>query len=1198
MQSVKNIKTINTIKSLTQIDNLANQILINSQIKKSPYNKNKYLYKQLSNGIKYLLVQDEKTDKSSAAFCVNIGSLNDPEEYQGLAHFLEHMVFMGSKTYPGENEYNDFLTKNSGYSNAFTELSMTNYYFESSNDSFLEAFKMTSRFFIDPLLNESSVDREINAVDSEFKNGLRDDDDRLQEIVNKESNIGTAFKKFMCGNLQSLKKPGLLDALKIFFEKYYSADIISVVIYSHFNLDILETKVDEILLEIENKALAKNFSMFNYEYNFNKKKLEFKNRCEEKEIDNKSKNGNNYDNKNIDLLEENVRYYVSNGKYAYDESNLGMLYKYAGIIDKDRLLLEWNFNLPYNHFYKNKPLDFIASLLGTKGSESFILNLIKENLITDGYVYIYNYANTYTKLTIDLDLTEEGFKKYLEVIKRVIKSIEKLKKLPVKKKFYEESKKMAEISFEYHVDDDICNFVSSTARNLLVYEPKDILYGDFIMEEFDQKLINNFFDFLSNKNLNIYLISDSFESLFEGKEYTLPSNISDLEDDLLIKIPNILNRDKMEIDEEDRLISSKVNENQLFVRIKKEEIYDSKYTLEKIDFKKLDLNNFNFLGLDKIGYPSDNHLIPETFEFAVDINEINNKNSKLPPKKIFENDNYSVYYKIDNSFYQPFIYIHGKIYLENLNIKNRDGKIFTTDKVTTYLSLWFDLLDKEIYERNSIANFSTYYFEFYHNFNYIVMKFSGYNDKMKFGEFIHFIFDYFIELHDLNKIQNFKIKILTLIIETIKSLKNMSYDSASSQAAEKFKEISFKKYCKKETSIEILEELKLSILEKEDWKDFVDIVSNYLGSIYINWLAQGHVNEKKALQFIEYISAKLRNKNLIFNLNSSINSDKQIKTIESDLNIDINSNFDVKKFTEENCNSIELIKYSSKSHYYHSFNSIDPKNENSALVTYFLLGKLNDREKCIALILQTMLFDEFFDDLRTQQSLGYTCSLYLSKYSKIDSFVCLVESSVKPPEYITNRITKFIFENDPEDQLDDEDFLEDFKKYKESLILDLTKKDFILGNEVDRNFNEICSREFNFGKNQEWIKIIETTTIDDIINFYQKYFKLEPSRIDIGFISQNMIDENNKTLEKNLTLTYKDIVKNEDENNNSNEKIKNKTDKVNIDEKENDDEEEEEEEEKEGDESVNNESSINIELPKRIRIEDDNFKHTMETYKF
>jgi len=1150
-----------------------------NNIIKSKYNKNSYFYKQLNNGLKYLLVQDEKTDKSSAAFCINIGSLNDPDGFQGLAHFLEHMVFMGSKLYPGENEYNDFLTKNSGYSNAFTDFSMTNYYYESSNESFLEAFKMTSRFFIDPLLNESSVDREVNAVDSEFKNGLRDDCNRLQEILNKESNKDTPFKKFMCGNLQTLKKPGLIEALKCFFDKFYSADIITVVVYSHLDLNILEDKVDEILIEIPNKNLNKPFNPFLNDYS--KINNSFTNHTFENYngmLDNKPiKNTNDMNENNLSInTHEDVRNYVKNGKYAYDKNNLGILCKYAGIINKDRLLLEWTFNLPYNQYYKNKPLDFIVSLLSFKGSESFILNLINENLITDGSAYTYNYANTFTKLTIDLDLTEEGFKDYIEVIKRVISSIDKLKYLPVKKNFFEETKKISEISFEYHVDDDICDFVSSTAEKMHIYESQDCLYGDFMMQEFDEKLIKNFFEFLKNENLNIYLISDSFESLFENKEFIECSEVADLQSELLIKKYEDIQ--KMEVEETE----GNHVQNNYFVKIRREEIYDSKYTLEKIDFAKFDLQSFKFKGLEKISYPAENKMIPETFNFAVEFNEIKNENSKLPPKTIYENENFTVHFKIDKAFYQPFIYLNAKIYLENLNIKNRNGIVFSTDYVTSYLSLWLTLLDKEIYERNSVANFACYYFDFYDNFNFLILKFSGYNDERKFAEFIHYIFDYFIDLHDISRIENFKTKILTLITESIKSLKNMDYDSASSQASEKFRELSLKRYCKKEINIKILEELKTNISEKNNWEDFEDLVTSYLDNTYINWLAQGHLSEKKALQYIHYISTKIQSKNQnnfdgIYSLNEQENIFFQKAFGESKMDI-FKSNF-----IKTNCIPTDLIKFNKSKHYYHSFNSIDPKNKNCAIVTYFILGNLNSKEKCIAMLLQTMLSDEFFDDLRTQQCLGYTCSLFMRKYAKVDSFVCMVESSVKPPEYIANKITKFLHENNPGSSDEDEEYIEDFQKYKSSLIIDFKSKDFILANEVDRNFEEISSREYNFTKHQEWIPIIETLTLEDVTKFYEKYFIHEPCRVEIGFVSQNMIEENSKTLEKNLSLSYQDIVK-EDDKKDENQKSS-----------ENDEESDEEEEEEE---SENTDSSVNVELPERVWIEDDCFKHSIETFNF
>ncbi len=64
---------------------------------------------------------------SYVSIAVNVGSFNDPPNRQGLAHFLEHMIFMGSTKYPGENDFSAHISANGGYTNAYTEFEYTNY---------------------------------------------------------------------------------------------------------------------------------------------------------------------------------------------------------------------------------------------------------------------------------------------------------------------------------------------------------------------------------------------------------------------------------------------------------------------------------------------------------------------------------------------------------------------------------------------------------------------------------------------------------------------------------------------------------------------------------------------------------------------------------------------------------------------------------------------------------------------------------------------------------------------------------------------------------------------------------------------------------------------------------------------------------------------------------------------------------------
>nr|GMD41759.1 insulin-degrading enzyme-like 1, peroxisomal [Ipomoea batatas] len=70
---------------------------------------------------------------------VSVGSFSDPKDLEGLAHFLEHMLFFASEKYPLENSYSNFISEHGGSTNAFTSSEHTNFYFDVNNDGFEEA---------------------------------------------------------------------------------------------------------------------------------------------------------------------------------------------------------------------------------------------------------------------------------------------------------------------------------------------------------------------------------------------------------------------------------------------------------------------------------------------------------------------------------------------------------------------------------------------------------------------------------------------------------------------------------------------------------------------------------------------------------------------------------------------------------------------------------------------------------------------------------------------------------------------------------------------------------------------------------------------------------------------------------------------------------------------------------------------------
>ena len=85
---------------IIQFNSLIN--LIKMQVIKSPNDRRSFKHIKLSNDLEVLLISDQLTQKSAASLSVNIGSKNY-DDVEGIAHFLEHMLFMGSENYPEHN---------------------------------------------------------------------------------------------------------------------------------------------------------------------------------------------------------------------------------------------------------------------------------------------------------------------------------------------------------------------------------------------------------------------------------------------------------------------------------------------------------------------------------------------------------------------------------------------------------------------------------------------------------------------------------------------------------------------------------------------------------------------------------------------------------------------------------------------------------------------------------------------------------------------------------------------------------------------------------------------------------------------------------------------------------------------------------------------------------------------------------------
>ena len=117
----------------------------------SPNDSREYRALSLANGIEVLLVSDPQVEKSAASLSVGVGLMFDPMDYQGMAHYLEHMLFMGTEAFPEVDAYMNFMSENGGSRNAYTWLDITNYMFEIKNSAYEGALDRFSHFFKTPL---------------------------------------------------------------------------------------------------------------------------------------------------------------------------------------------------------------------------------------------------------------------------------------------------------------------------------------------------------------------------------------------------------------------------------------------------------------------------------------------------------------------------------------------------------------------------------------------------------------------------------------------------------------------------------------------------------------------------------------------------------------------------------------------------------------------------------------------------------------------------------------------------------------------------------------------------------------------------------------------------------------------------------------------------------------------------------------
>lgn len=415
---------------------------------KSPNDYRKYKYVRLKNNLECILINDCKTQYSYSSLVVGCGNFDDMDfKTEGLAHSVEHMVFLGNKKYTEPMYFMDFISLHSGQTNAYTAGDHTNYYFSVQSNNLDKSLDIFSQFFISPLFTESMIKKEINSVDSEHSKNLMDDDWRLFELSKKLYN-NTPLKNFGTGNIHTLDKDNIRDLVISFYNKYYLANNMKLTILSNHSLDLLE------------EMCIKYFSDIRL-------------------------NDQIFERSHQNLLQKNK------------------IIKAIPIKNNDRLVVLFELN-KFKEFYKYPVNNFIAYLLE---NEDGLIKVLKDSeLIISSDVNYVNSIDNHAIFNITFNLTNRGFNNqkliidlFLSYVKLLNNNIDNLANL------YREFRFLNAQRFKNMMLPDGESHVMSFSNKMCVnnFIPKiELITSDFLFNSFDTQLkellSSNFSSILEN----------------------------------------------------------------------------------------------------------------------------------------------------------------------------------------------------------------------------------------------------------------------------------------------------------------------------------------------------------------------------------------------------------------------------------------------------------------------------------------------------------------------------------------------------------------------------------------------------------------------------------------------------------------------------------------------------------------------------
>lgn len=871
-----------------------------------------YQYRLLSlpNAMQVLLISDPDATKAAASLDVQVGSGDNPPGREGLAHFLEHMLFLGTDKYPDPAEYERYITEHGGSRNAYTSFENTNYFFDVNAAYLPEALDRFSQFFVAPRFDEAYVDREKNAVEAEYQMGLKSDPRRGLDVLQEVINPAHPYSQFSVGSLETLEdRPdsNIRDELISFYETYYSANIMRLVVLGSQSLDELEALVVPMFSAVPNHAY------------------------EQAEV----------------------------SAPLFLEGSLPMLVKFQPQATQRQLDLSFPIS-DYRDAYHVKPVSYLGNLVGHEG-EGSLLSLLKAEGLAEGLA-----AGTGltwpggAMFSVSISLTERGVTDYQRVLQLFFAYMEMLRKEGAKEWLFDEQARLADLGFRFRPQVEAINYVSGIASGMHDYAAADILRGPYIVDHYDEAMING-------------------------------------------------------------LLQSITAENALVILSDKSVATDQVSQFYQVPYSKQALGSDQFaMRQDEASVAQENLYLPAPNAFIADdvaLVKIDQDNPAVPTVAL-QLERQKIWFMQDDKFRVP----KGATY-----INFRSPQVGQTVEQTAAAVLYAALLKDEVNEYAYPALLAGLNFDFYKHAQGISLRVTGYNDKqaLLLEELLAEVAEPDFDPQRFDNIRK----------DMIRALRNSVAGRPSSQVMADLRESLLYGEWGEDALIASLEQLDITDLQQ------------YVRQFWAGATAEVLIYGNYERDFVQQVSAML----------DEIISEQPVPALP-DLKV--------------------LRLAAGESLLY----SVDVPHDDS-VVAWYLQGEKNSwHDRAATALTAQIMKSGFFQQLRTEQQLGYVAASFAWPQLDVPGLVMLIQSPVADAGKVADAMQAYM-ESVP-GELDEDQF----NRHRAALLSEIRSPDENLWERAGFYWQSIAMKQSQFDGREELAAAVEAFDLNSWLAYYRRVF--------------------------------------------------------------------------------------------------------------